>query len=131
MRLPATLSLLLGAALLSSAAWAQTVPMETKMTTKKSEKTASAACPEDTALPHKGNGGIARGPGAKANGGSNSVGRNTGNGGVAIGPNAEASGGDNNVGLPSCDGTAKTGNGGTAKGRNSKANGGNGNTVSF
>ena len=128
MRLPITLTLLLGAALLSSAAWAQSSPTEKAM--KASDKSTKSSC--DGTDRDKGNAGYASGPGAKAVGGSGNRGRNTGNGGVAIGADADASGGNNNTTDPDCaaDGV-RSGNGGVAKGRGAKSNGGDGNTIKF
>lgn len=127
MNVPKTLTLLLSAALLSSAAWAQTLPPEKPM--KSTDKTAKANCGDAR---DKGNAGTAYGPGAKAVGGTGNRGRNTGNGGVAIGSDADASGGNNNTTDPECAGDGvRSGNGGVAKGQGAKANGGNGNTIKF
>lgn len=128
MRSTTTLTFLLGAALLSSAAWAQTATPERPM--KSTDKSATVKCTGDAR--DKGNAGTAFGPGAKAVGGSGNRGRNTGNGGIAIGPDADASGGSNNTTDPECAGDGvRSGNGGVAKGRGAKANGGDGNTIKF
>ena len=127
MRLPMTLTVLLGAALLSSTAWAQSSPPEKPM--KSADKSEKSRCGGDAR--DKGNAGTAYGPGAKAVGGSGNRGRDTGNGGVAVGRDADASGGDNNTAHPRCADGARLGNGGVAKGRDAKANGGNGNVVNF
>jgi hypothetical protein len=125
---------LLAAGLLSAAAMASEPAQEPDMKPAPTTATAPAptVCDTSQAKPHKGNGGYAKGPNARAVGGSGNVGRDTGNGGVAIGPNADASGGDaNRAERAPCDGRTRLGNGGNARGDGARATGGSGNVVRF